>query len=256
MEFKEPSNNQLKKWRKLLQGKYRKQENQFLAEGLRCVEQIIQQKKVTVTEVLVEINSEVIGALSIKDIPVYELGQSDFESVSDTETPQGIIAVCNTPVESDLEKLSKKEGLIVAFDAIQDPGNLGTMIRTSSWFEASGLLIGHGTVDPFHPKVVRSTAGATGAISYRKADLHSELLQLEESGWNISILDGSENAISLKSADKTGRDILVIGNEGNGVNPKLLQNRRAVKIPGNSHNVESLNAAIALSIALYQFSDS
>jgi len=143
---------------------------------------------------------------------------------------------------------------VIAVDAVQDPGNLGTMIRTASWFNVAGLLIGHGTVDPFHPKVVRSTAGATGAISYVKTNLQENLSNFEASGWNIAALDGGAGSESLKNSRPSQKDILIIGNEGNGVDPKLMEGRKRISIHGNADNVESLNAAVALSIALYQFS--
>jgi len=253
MSFTSPSNRQLTEWRKLLQGKYRKRENRFIAEGLRCVEQIIQQKRVEVESILLEQGFELPQSLPLSEIDVYELATDDFHSVSDTETPQGIIAVCNTPEEASHEDLSKRSGVLIAFDAVQDPGNLGTMIRTASWFNVSGLIFGNGTVDPFHPKVVRSTAGATGAIPYLKNDLVDTLKHFEETGWKVSVLDGGAKSVSLHQSKSTGKDLLIIGNEGNGVNQQLMKNRQRIRIDGNPDNVESLNAAVALSIALYQF---
>lgn len=256
MELKQPSANQLKNWRKLLLGKYRKREQLFLAEGIRCVDQIIRKKTVHIEELLVERGSEFPEQLLSAGYPAYELSTDDFKSVSDTDTPQGVVAVCRTPAETDISVLTNSTGILVAFDAIQDPGNLGTMIRTAAWFNASGLLVGNGTVDPFHPKVVRSTAGATGTLPYLKRELSSTLPLFEENGWTVYILDGGKEARPIRSVSPDAKTILVIGNEGNGVDPKLFHKERpAVKIPGNRTNVESLNAAIAMSIALYSFSD-
>ena len=253
MAFSTPSNRQITEWRKLLQGKYRKRENKFFAEGLRCVEQIIQQKRIKIEALIVEKDFNLDDSINI-GLPLFEVDSDEFNSMSDTDTPQGILAICHTPVETTMEKLMQPNGLLISIDAVQDPGNLGTMIRTASWFNATGLLIGHGTVDPFHPKVVRSSAGATGAISYVKTNLQENLSNFEASGWNIAALDGGAGSESLKNSKPSQKDILIIGNEGNGVDPKLMEGRKKISIYGNSDNVESLNAAVALSIALYQFS--
>ena len=254
MTLSAPSNRQITEWRKLLQGKYRKRENKFIAEGLRCVQQIISQKRIEIEAIVVEKNFHLNASLLNSNLRLFEVDTDDFNSMSDTDTPQGVIAVCHTPEKTTLDKLAQSDGLIIAVDAVQDPGNLGTMIRTASWFNVAGLLIGNGTVDLFHPKVVRSTAGATGAIPYLKTELSESLEKLEVSGWNIAALDGGAESVSLKKSRTSQKDIIIIGNEGNGVDPRLMEGRTKIRVDGNSENVESLNAAVALSIALYQFS--
>ena len=249
------SNNQIKEWRKLLQGKYRKKTGLFLAEGYRCVEQIIKNKKIEVSEILTD---STINPSKIKpdNIPVFGLSKNDFATISDTENSQGIIAVCKIPHQTSIDNISISPGLIVALDALQDPGNLGTIIRTASWFGVGGMLIGKGTADPFQPKVVRSTAGATGAIPYLKGDLAAHLDLLEKENWNIYLLDGSADSVSIDTVSPTEKTVIVVGNEGNGVDSTLVKaNRKLVRIDGKSEIVESLNAAVAASIALFKFSD-
>lgn len=253
MDTKPASNNQVKQWKKLLMGKYRKKENKFLAEGFRCVEQINQNGRVTIEELLVaESALSQLDEWQI-DAPVYTLSNDDFISVSDTENPQGVIAVCKTPPETDISKLGDQNfGLIAAFDAIQDPGNMGTMIRTASWFGVNTLIFGTGCVDPFHPKVVRSTAGATGTIPYLKGDLSEIFEELETNNWTVNLLDGSESAIRLQETIFDDKSVIVVGNEGSGINENLFsQHRKKIKIDGNPEIVESLNAAVAFSIAIH-----
>ncbi|TVR35939.1 MAG: RNA methyltransferase [Balneolaceae bacterium] len=255
MNSKPASKNHIKNRKKLLMGKYRKKEQLFLAEGSRCVEQILENGAIEVIELLIEDGFDAVS-LNPACLPVYSLNSDDFNSLSDTETPQGVIAVCRIPPETDLRYLAEQGGLLVAFDEIQDPGNLGTMIRTASWFESAGLLIGEGTVDMFHPKVVRSTAGATGTIPYLKGDLFELLGNLEKSGCRVFLLDASDDSVELRSVnpEKDKKTVLVVGNEASGVQSKLFGNNRiAVKIEGKSNRVESLNAAVALSIGLYHF---
>lgn len=249
---KTASNNQVKEWRKLLMGKYRKKNRLFLAEGVRCVEQILQNKKVDVVELLCDGN-EAIRELEIPDdLPVYELSSGDFSSVSDTETPQGVIAVCRVPDEVSVDEMSKTGGLIIALDAIQDPGNLGTIIRTAAWFGVKGIIFGTGCVDPFHPKVVRSTAGATGALFYLKGDLQDLFNHLEQHNWQVYLLDGSPQSVDIRTVKPGKKSILVAGNEAGGIHPELFgSNRIPVRIEGDPATVESLNVGVALGIGLF-----
>lgn len=253
--IKHASNNQLKSWKKLLMGKYRKRNSQFLAEGVRCVEQILENGKIEVEELIIQKGWDP-DQLSIKTgLPIFELEASDFETVSDTDSPQGIVAVCKVPRESSLENLSKKSGVILATDAIQDPGNLGTIIRTACWFNVTGIIFGTGTVDSFHPKVVRSTAGATGVLPYLSGNLSDLLHSFEEEHWSTFLLDAGEGSKNLEERPNSEKSILVVGNEGNGISDELFENgRNRINIDGNSNQVESLNAAVACSISLYEFS--
>ncbi len=254
MKIKPASNNQLKLWKKLLHGKYRKREGLFIAEGQRCVNQILQNGIIRVEAIVVGQNLNEVGLENPGNTPVYSLSTDDFMAMSDTENPQGLAAVCRIPEEADPARLSGTPGLVVAIDGIQDPGNLGTIIRTASWFGAKALFYGHGTVDPFHPKVVRSTAGATGSIPYVKGGHHELIAGLESNGHPVYLLDGSSSSISLKSINPEEKGIIVVGNEANGIDPELFKkNRAAVRIEGKPGHVESLNAAVALSIALWHF---
>jgi TrmH family RNA methyltransferase len=249
MQFKQASNNQLKLWKKLQRTKYRKKEELFLAEGERCVEQIVTNGFVHIDSLIVEKGYQPGFEY---DLPVFEVASGDFKNLSDTDTPQGVLAVCEIPKDSDVGQMSAHAGLLVALDAVQDPGNVGTIIRTASWFGAAGILFGDGTADPFHPKVVRSTAGATGALSYLKGDLNGLLDQFEKAGWKSYLMDGGDRSVDIKKVAAAEKSILVIGNEGNGISGNLFSSQRiSVRIPGQSESVESLNAAIAMGIGMF-----
>jgi TrmH family RNA methyltransferase len=249
---KTASNNHIKLLRKLGQKKYREKEGLFVVEGERAVEQVLENGILSVREVFVdkEANSYQLTAINS-----YLIDTKTFDELSDTENSQGILAVCEIPKQTSVEELSKKEGLIVATDRIQDPGNLGTIVRTAAWFGASSILVGKGSVDLHHPKVVRSTAGATGVLSYRNSDLDKDLEVFEKEGWQILLLDGNEGALPISKMSLTPKTLLIVGNEANGVGKNLItSSRKRVMIPSAKENrsVESLNAAIAVSIALYQ----
>lgn len=249
------SNKQLKLLKKLLMRKYRKKEQLFIAEGVRCIEQILSNGYIKVREIIAD--ESLAGTFSFipDNTPVYTSGRGTLEDLSDTENSQGILAVCEIPAEKSTAQIADLHGIVVAMDAIQDPGNAGTIIRTAAWFGAAGILSGNGTVDIYHPKVVRSTAGATGAIPVINGDLTELLPVFDAAGWSILLLDGGVNSVNIRSAPKNDRQLIVIGNEGNGIQKNVLDpGYETVRIPGQSDEVESLNAAIACSIGLYELS--
>jgi TrmH family RNA methyltransferase len=249
------SNNQLKLLKKLLLRKYRKKERLFIAEGVRCVEQILSNEYIKVREVYAD--ESLAGTFSFipGNIPVYTTDSRTLADVSDTENTQGILALCEIPEEQSASEIAEQHGTIVAMDAIQDPGNAGTIIRTAGWFGATGILSGTGTVDTYHPKVVRSTAGATGALPLLSGELTDLLPIFFTAGWSVLLLDGSEHAVNIRTISQKERQLIVIGNEGNGIQKPVLDlGYPTVRIPGHSDVVESLNAAIACSIGLYELS--
>lgn len=258
MHLSKISNRQLTLLRKLNQKKYRLQEQQFLVEGSRAVEQIIENKSVTIEALYFDESQQYWQHQTweqlAKEVDAAVIAQNDFADVSDTDSPQGVIALCRMPEETSLKKLAQVNGTIVAVDAIQDPGNLGTIIRTSGWFGVQGLLSGKGTVDLFHPKVVRSTAGATATVPFANTELEEALFFFEDKGWQVILLDAGTDSVPLKEINKTEKKIVVIGNEGNGIQRSLIRSERVkaeITSPRKEKNVESLNAAIAASIALY-----
>lgn len=247
------SSRQLTAWRKLGRKKVRQEAGLFLAEGERCVEQILSVGRLDVEAILLSEASEWRPADENPDC--YRLSKKDFESIVDTESPQGVAAVCRMTASATTETLSVGSGLLVAMDAIQDPGNLGTMVRSAVWFGVSGILCGKGTVDLYHPKVVRSTAGVTGLLPASTGTLATELKKLESAGWRVLLLDAGPGASPLQHLQLPDRTVLVVGNEGNGIDTSLFDGeRQRVAIEGDRDRLESLNAAVALSIVLYEWS--
>lgn len=235
--------------RNLARKSYRIEAGRFIAEGQRAVEQMIRNARVEVETILTDGRAVDSGS-----IPVISLNKDAFSEISDTESSQGVIAVCRIPSPLSVNAICSKPGVLIALDAIQDPGNLGTLVRTAAWFGAAGILIGTGTTDLFQPKVVRSTAGATGMIPYGSGTMTFMLDEAAASGREILILDGGAGSISLNEVHPSQNAVIVIGNEGNGVSDEVLALPfQRVRIPGYPDHVESLNAAIAGSIALYHF---
>lgn len=261
MQLTSVSNRQLTLLRKLNQKKYREKEQLFLIEGVRSVRQIMENGQPEIKGLFFDASRSLWEDDDWQDwggrpeAAVVE--ESHFMEVSDTDHPQGVIAVCKMPDEVGREALAASSTLLLATDGIQDPGNLGTLIRTASWFGVGGLLSGKGTVDLFHPKVVRSTAGATGSIPYSRVSLDRDLTLFEDEGWEVLLLDGSAGSADLRSFSPPEKAVLVVGNEAHGIDRNLFaDNRIRLRIPasGGEEGVESLNAAIAAGIALYSLS--
>jgi TrmH family RNA methyltransferase len=249
--LKYASNNQISLLRKLNQRKHRVKEQLFLAEGERTIEQILVNGLIDVVDIFIKPSRLDRFANLHKKMHLVE--KAVFDEISDTESPQGIVAICRMPDECSCNKISPKNGLLVATDSIQDPGNLGTIIRTAVWYGAVGLILGAGSVDVYNPKVVRSTAGATGVLPVCSGNLIDILPTLEKDGWQTLLLDASEGATSIHKQPKHAKIILVAGNEANGINPALIHPaRKRVLLPASTPQqfVESLNAGVAMSIAL------
>jgi TrmH family RNA methyltransferase len=244
------SKNLLTTYRKLAQKKYRDRYRLFIIEGLRAVEQVIEGGRVKVEVIITSENAAI--DLMLHGLDRFVVSSEDFKTLCDTQNSQGILAVCHMNEDSNLEQLLKGNGLIVAMDRVQDPGNLGTIIRSATWFNCSGLLLGEGSVDYYNPKVVRSTAGAIGVLPQISGSLTDYLPRLYHNGWKIVLLDASDKAVPLKSLSKSDKMVIVVGNEASGISKELDNSGfNKVFISGDNQHVESLNAAVALSISLF-----
>ena len=174
-----------------------------------------------------------------------------FMSAVSTESPQGVAALVKLkPAKFDdlLEQISP-ELLLVGIAGIQDPGNLGTIVRSAEAFSARAVLLGEKTVSLFNPKVVRASAGALFKQPLMRVELLETIARLKQHGVRV-LASSSHKGKPLHEADFSGPCMIVIGNEGAGVPPEVLaQADELITIP-HSPRVESLNAGIAASIIL------
>ncbi len=226
-------------------------EGRFLIEGQRAIDQVLKNGIVDVESI--HINASKLDHFKGVNEKLHLVDPGTFKSLSDTETPQGVLAICKIPESKPLAEIANGSGIIIACDAIQDPGNMGTIIRSGVWYGASALLLGTGSVDIFNPKVVRSTAGATGIIPSNSCELAETLPLFQEHGWDIFLLDGNDGAVSILDQPLNSKTILVVGNEANGLSDSLKSSKfKRVLLPSKSPQmyVESLNAGVAISIAL------
>jgi len=180
------------------------------------------------------------------EVPAEVVSAKIFRDLASTETTQGIIALIEPPVWT-LGDLLKAGALLIGLDRVQDPGNVGTIIRSAEAFGASGVLLTKGSAHPWNPKVMRSSAGSLFRIPvvYGTADL----VPLEVFPW-FAAEGGSQTTICV--VDLTREAVIWIGNEGAGVSQVIRERSTRVRIPTRA--VESLNAAVAASVILYEAS--
>ncbi|GAB7388396.1 RNA methyltransferase [Bacillaceae bacterium] len=252
-----PHNAKIKAWSRLLTRKGREEQRSFLIEGVRLVAEALRTPGVEVTHFLYDkdeaVSSHPLVSLieQKRNLTVVRVSAAALRKLTDTQTPQGVVAIVKKPAYS-LDRLLRKEELILLLvDAVQDPGNLGTIVRAADAAGIDGIVLGEGCVDLYHPKVVRSTMGSLFHLPVVSGDLREVIPRLKKE--RVRILGTSlEAAVPYDRADYGGKIALVVGNEANGVHPEVLRYAdEKVKIPIYG-KAESLNVAMATSILLYE----
>jgi RNA methyltransferase, TrmH family len=238
-------NPRVKAWKKLKTRKEREKEGLFLVEGYHLVEEAL---KHGVRELIMSEDIALPSHWDVKECEVYIVPSSLIKEIGDTETTQGILAVCEMR-EEDKGNIAEK---VLLIDGIQDPGNLGTIIRTA---EASGIelvVLGKGTVDLYNAKTIRSTQGALFHVPIISKDLGAFISELKER--EVPVYGTSlKNALPYREVEKSEKFAILLGNEGNGVKEEYLEmttQNLYIPIIGKS---ESLNVAVAAGIVLYHF---
>ncbi|MHA6252074.1 TrmH family RNA methyltransferase [Oceanobacillus sp. CAU 1775] len=235
-------NEKVKAWKKLHKRKGRNDASAFLIEGLHLVEEAWK-NNVEIIEIIMEEFTEVPEWAN--DYSVEIVSKQVFQEVSQTTTPQGIAAVLSIPEE---EQLIGNHILLI--DRIQDPGNLGTIIRTADAAGIDAVILGEGTVDLYNDKVIRATQGSLFHVPIYTADLGEKIATLKEEGFEIWAT-ALEDATRYQDLAIPKKVAVLLGNEGAGVDSQLLNTadkRVTIPIYGKA---ESLNVAIAAGILMY-----
>ena len=253
------SKAQIKLIRSLQQKKFRDQLGLFVAEGDKCINEL---SKGFALETLVREGENAT--------------RSEIEQMSGLRTPQGSIAVFKKAQWSDgsinrpIVNRPIVNDLVLALDGIQDPGNLGTIIRTCDWFGVHDIFCSLDTADCYNPKVVQATMGALTRVRLHYVDLVEWLKRptptpsLNGGEHNVAIygtlLDGKdlyESSLPFREGSGVGLSVIVMGNEGNGISPAVRQlithPIRIPSYPKDAETSESLNVAIATAIVLAEF---
>lgn len=247
------SNEQIKNIIQLKEkAKVRKQKKQFVVEGVKMFSEVPKEKlkAVYVSESFLKDNEE-----KLQDVSYQVVSDNIFKKVSDTVTPQGVLAIVTQSVcslEDILKVRNKEKSCIVVLDRLQDPGNLGTIIRTGEGAGISGVVMSPDCADVYSPKVIRSTMGSIFRVPFTVVDdLPSAIDRIRAAGVTTY-------AAHLQGEDYNkgafGKDIaLLIGNEARGLSREVADKAdQWIRIPMEG-TVESLNAAVATAILMYEF---
>jgi len=234
------SKNEVKSIQSLCHKKQRQQEGLFIAEGVKLVEEIIQSdyrvKKIFATDKWYSENTELNAITTI-------VSEDELVRISNLQTPNQVLAIVHQSTNVELPLLENK--LTLVLDGIQDPGNLGTIIRNADWFGISQIICSHNTVELYNPKVIQGTMGSFLRVKISYVDI-TPLLK----NTNIPVYGALLEGQSVYAVQKPKEGIILIGNEGQGINKELLPFiTNPITIP-KIGGAESLNAAVATGIIL------
>lgn len=235
-------NKLVKQWKKLHTKKHRQSAQQFIIEGEHLLEEAY--KSGWEIETIIVVEKAIVPGWA-EQIPQVLVSRQVFREISQTETPQGISAVVHMqkpqPITGDY---------ILLLDAVQDPGNVGTMIRTADAAGFSGVIIGTGSVDLYNDKVIRASQGSIFHIPVVQGDLANHISNLKKADFTI-VASALEQAQPLPNISRLARMALIVGNEGAGIHPEILTTADTiVKIPIYGR-AESLNVSVAAGILMY-----
>ena len=239
----------LKWYKKLATKKGRLDAKAFIVEGSRAINQLIS-----------SCPDEIVEILTIeKPLPAYSnytvrsITESQFHYISQTRTPQGVMAIVRMPADISSDCLPDDTGdKVLLLEDIQDPGNVGTLIRTAAAFSFSGVIMTENCADPLSPKCVQATAGTVLSLWLRRTKNYIELVDtIKKGGYSLiaTDLDGTEDSAVLS---RQGKLVLALGNEAAGLSKAILDMADyRLRIPTIREKVESLNVAACGAICMY-----
>jgi TrmH family RNA methyltransferase len=217
-----------------------------VAEGFHLLEEALR-SACEIEAVLV--SEQALAALGDRETRTVVLSDALFRSLASTETTQGVITLVRPPRWS-LDQILSGDTLALVLDQVQDPGNAGAMLRACEAFGGTGAIFLKGSVDPYNPKCLRASAGSVFRLPLAIAPSHTALLDaIRARGLTLYALTPGEGS-TLGACDLARPCVIVIGSESHGVSPELRAEACALRIPTIA--VESLNAAMAASVALYE----
>lgn len=245
-EITSSQNNLVKQWRKLIdKKKEREQTGQFIVEGFHLVEEAMKEG----LAIQVMMTEDVVTPFSLNDVETILITEEIAKLLAETETSQMIFAHCKKK-ESSLEQVQGKRFLLI--DAVQDPGNVGTMIRTADAAGVDGIILGKGSADAYNSKTLRAAQGSHFHVPIIQMDLQEAVEHLQARHIPVLATGWTEQAINYRDVE-TESYAIIVGNEGSGVATHLLEMSDEViyiPMPGRA---ESLNVGIATGILLFHF---
>ncbi|MDH6365130.1 TrmH family RNA methyltransferase [Enterococcus sp. PF1-24] len=243
-------NQWIKELKKYQKRKYRQLDQKYLLEGFHLIEEAVK-GQAPVEAILVTQRGMSEWGSWLAEFPeekLYFVSDEVMKQLSELPTPQGILAVVAMTNQAEITFAGKW----LLLDNVQDPGNVGTMIRTADIFGFTGVVLGEGTADIYNPKVLRSMQGSQFHLPIIQKDLQTAIKELKAFGSLVYGTELNEEAVALNAINKTTNLALIMGNEGQGVQKELLTlTDKNIYIPIKGQ-AESLNVAIAAGILMYE----
>lgn len=245
------SKNEIKSIKALAVKKIRQEKGLFIAESHKLVEELLGVMECTLvvaTEEWVNKNSR-----SVKNIRTEIVSETVLKQISLLQTPQDVLAVFKIPNHQSSIEIAEKE-LVLALDNIQDPGNLGTIVRIADWFGIKNIFCSIGTADIYNPKSIQATMGAIARVKLHYMDLQKELGKLKK---KIPVYGTLLNGKDIYKSVLTENGIIIMGNEGNGISKEVCSHVTdplyIPSYPADAPTSESLNVAVATAITCAEF---
>lgn len=238
MDLESLENKKVKEWTKLLNKKYRDEYGKFIVEGMNLVNEAYQNGYLE--ELIIE-----KGKVLPLDVTTYYVTPEIMRKITSLDNPPSIIGVCR--------KLEEKElgDKILVLDNIQDPGNLGTIIRSACAFNVDTIILGNNSVDLYNSKVIRATQGMIFNLNIIEKDLSSFIPLLKAQEYKIYGTDVN-GGINVKSVKEYGKCCIIMGNEGNGISDYIKRLCDKFIYISMNEKCESLNVGVAASIIMYE----
>ncbi len=243
------SKNKIKYIKSLELKKNRKQDKVFVVEGHKSVDELLDSFS---CKIIVATSEWLQKHKNLKAQEIIEVSDEELAKVSFLKTPQNVLAVFDQP-NYDLDFSTPQKELCLALDDVQDPGNLGTIIRVADWFGIENIYCSQGTADLYNPKTVQATMGAISRVKVHYCDLPSFISSLNDVKVYGTFLDGE----NLYDSPISENGLIVMGNEGNGISKeieKLVNSKLLIpNFPSGRATSESLNVAMATGIICAEF---
>lgn len=229
------------------QKKFRQQEGVFIAEGPKLVKELLTEHSDSVLEIFalktwIEENKKITANHNLTEII-----EAELEKISQLTTPNHVVAVVKQ--FNTIKPVAEKEKFILALDGIQDPGNLGTIVRIADWFGVQHIVCSEDSADRYNPKVVQSTMGSIGRVNVFYTSLTKWLGEQQDARIYAAVLEGQD----ITRMQEPAGGVIVIGNESKGISEEVLRFCNVTITIPQKGKAESLNAAVATGIILSHF---
>jgi len=236
------SKSQISFIKSLHQKKFRKESGLFIVEGIKSIQEFIQSNYQINTVFYVGELYNLLPKLPA-NINLFEVNNAELAKISTLQSPQGFLALIHVPQSLKIDPVNLKKKFTLVLDGVQDPGNLGTIIRTADWFGFKNLICSMDTVEAYNPKTVQATMGSLARVTVYYQDLKSLLATTD-----VPVFGALLNGTSIYKTNWGTEGIIILGNEGKGISAEVIEKiNQPVTIP-RIGLAESLNVAVSAAI--------